>query len=551
MARLDRLVPVKEVAQIGACIGREFSDRLLGAVSGLGADKVHSALEQLVASELIWRSGSASDGTYAFKHALVQEAAYASLLNARRQQLHARIAGELEANWPEVVETQPELVAHHHANAGQFERAIDYLAVAGQKAIDRSANLEAVRVLRRAIELLAALPETTLRLERELELQTFLASPLMAVRVYSAPEVGQLYERSYQLSRSLGKSALMYPALAGIASFHVTRSELDKSLELSGEMLRMAEADGNQDAAMEAYRLRGMTRQWMGDLSGARLDFARVLALYDPAKHQGLAAVYGQDHRMSAHCWDAWSLLYLGYPDQAVAARQAALDAARATPHMFSRLYAPAVTMNVLQFIGDAGGMVKAADDLVGIAEEHGITAWTAWGHTGGGWAQAWLGDEATGLHQIETGLALLRAAEVGVLLPFHLGMAADVCMLLGRLDEAAAYLAEALDYVERDGQRWFAAEAYRMMGELALMQGKPADAEGFLARAIDVAQGQNAKGWELRAAVSFARLMKQKGRQQQALRVLQPLYEWFTEGFDTKDLREAKALLNELDGAS
>jgi predicted ATPase len=493
----------------------------------------------------------ASDGTYAFKHALVQEAAYASLLNARRQQLHARIAAELEAHWPEVVETQPELMAHHHANAGQVERAIDYLTVAGHSAIGRSANLEAVRVLRRAIELLTGLPETAQRLERELELQTSLAAPLMAVRVYSAPEVGQLYERSYLLSRSLGRPALMYPALAGIASFHVTRSELAKSLELSEEMLRTAEADGNQDAAMEAYRLRGMTRQWMGDLSGARLDFARVLALYDPSEHQGLAAVYGQDHRMSALCWDAWSLLYLGYPDQAVAARRAALDAAQATPHMFSRLYAPAVTMNVLQFIGDAAGMVEAADDLVGIAEEHGITAWAAWGNTGGGWARACLGDGSAGLRQIETGLALFRAAEVGVLLPFHLGMAADVCMLLGRLDEAAVYLAEVLDRVERGGQRWFSAEAYRMMGALAYAQGKPADAEGLIVRAIDVARAQNAKGWELRAAVSWARLMKQQGRKEQALRMLQPLYGWFTEGFETKDLREAKALLDELAGGA
>jgi len=547
MARLDRLVPVKEVAQIGACIGREFSERLLLSVSGMAPGKLQSALRQLVDSGLMWSSAGGADRIYTFKHALVQEAAYASLLNSRRQQLHARIAAEMEASWPEVVETQPELVGHHHACAGQIEQAVDYLATAGRRAVERSANIEAVRVLRRGIGLLAELPETPQRLERELALQTLLAAPLMAVRVYSAPEVGRLYERSYELARRLSKPGLMYPALAGIASFHVTRSELDKSLELAEEMLQMAEADGDQGAEMEAHRLLGMTRQWMGDFDGARRDFARVLSLYEPNAHQRLAAVYGQDHRMSALCWEAWSLLYLGYPDQAIAMRRGALDAAQATQHMFSRLYAPAVTMNVPQFIGDADGVIAAAEALVQAAEGHGFVAWAAWGHTSGGWARAQLGDAPAGMREIETGLALLRAAEVGVLMPFHLAMAAAVCMVLGRLDETVAYLAEVLDHVEQGGQRWFAAEGYRLKGVLALRQDNPMIAEALFAKAIDVARDQNAKGWELGASTSLSRLWQRQGKRKEAEDLLAPIYRWFTEGSDTKDLKEAKALLDEL----
>jgi class 3 adenylate cyclase/tetratricopeptide (TPR) repeat protein len=550
-ARLDRLGPFKEVAQTAACVGREFSERMLEAVTELTLDQVRTALEALVASGLVGRTTGDSDGSYSFRHALIQDAAHASLLNARRQQLHNRIAAELEAQWPEVVQTQPELMAHHHAGAGNVERAVEFMSVAGQNAIERSANLEAVRILRRAIDLLTALPETTQRLECELQLQTLLAAPLMAVRVYSAPEVGQLYERSYQLARRLEKSALMYPALAGVASFHVTRAELETSLNLSGEMLHLAEADGDKDATMEAHRLLGMTRQWMGDLSGGRQHLAKVLALYEASRAQSLATIYGQDHRMSALCWDAWSLLYLGYPDQAVAARRAALDAASATSHMFSRLYAPAVTMNVLQFIGDTESMIQAAGELVQTAEEHALTGWAAWGYTGGGWARACLGDPAAGMEQITKGLALFRAAEVTILQPFHLAMAADVCCTLHRPDEARHYLAQTLDQVERGGQRWFQAEAYRLMGALMSEQGMSAEAEELFGKALHVARSQNAKGWELRVAISYARLMQRQRRARNGERLLRPIYEWYTEGFDTKDLKEAKALLDELDPTS
>jgi class 3 adenylate cyclase/tetratricopeptide (TPR) repeat protein len=548
MARLDRLQSAKEVAQIAACIGREFSEALLAPLTGLHLQALRGVLERLVASELVWRTGEESGGTYTFKHALVQEAAYASLLNVSKQQLHVRIAAELEANWPEVVQAQPELVAHHYASGDEIERAIDYLSIAGKNAIERSANLEAVRVLRRAIELLSALPETTKRLERELQLQTALAVPLMAVRVYSAPEVGQLYERSYELSRRLGRSDLMYPALAGVASFHVTRSELDCSFEMAHEMLRMAQADANPEAAMEAHRLLGMTRQWMGDLRGARDDFAQVLALYDPSRHQVLATVYGQDHRMSALCWDAWSLLYLGYPDQALATRRAALDAAGHTSHMFSRGYALAVTMPVLHFVGDASGIIEAARSLLDTAQDHGFRAWAAWGYTCGGSAKAQLGDVAGGLRDIEAGLELFRAAQVGALLPFHLALAADVSMRMYRLDAARDYLAEVLDHVERGGQRWFAAEAYRMHGILMLAFGEPTKAERHFAQAVEVARSQGAKGWELRAAVSYARLLQGQRRSQAAAQLLRPLCDWYTEGFGMQGLMEAKAILEEVE---
>jgi len=547
MARLDRYVPVKEIAQLGAAIGREFSYELIEAVAPKTKSELDRALTQLTESGLAYRKGTPPDAVYTFKHALVQDAAYDSLLKSKRQELHGKIARVIEERFPDTKDTEPEVLAHHYTGAGQIDRAIEYLERAGKYAVDRSANTEAVRVLQRAIDLVNTLPETTQRFERELELQTALASPLMAVRVYSAPEVGQLYERAYHLSRRLKNSARMYPALAGIASFHVTRAELARSLQLSEEMLDMAEAERNEEAAMEAHRLCGMTRQWMGDLTAARRDFARVLALYDPVQHQALATVYGQDHRMSALCWEAWSLLYLGYPEKAISTRQAALAAATAVRHMYSRLYASSVTMNVLQFVGDAGELKVRAAELTGQAEEHGFPVWAAWGYIYGGWARARLGDPNGGLKQIDAGLELLRSAQVGILMPLHLGAAADILLLLGRLNEACEQLRQIIDHDARTGERWFSAEAHRLMGEVMVKRGHVPEAEKCFYVALQTARSQDAKGWELRTAISLSRLWQTQGRHSEAHELLAPIYDWFTEGFNTKDLKEAKARLDEL----
>jgi predicted ATPase len=547
MARLDRLAPVKEVAQVAAAIGREFSYELLAAVAPLDEAKLRDALDQLVASELVFRRGTPPDAVYTFKHALVQDAAYRSLLRSRRQQLHARIVRVLEERSPEMVGSAPELLARHLTEAGLTEKAIDYWRQAGQLAVARSTLAEAVAHLTRGLELLRTLPETPERARQELSLQLALGGPLIAARGYAAPETGAAFDRARELCEQLGDTAQQLAALYGLWAYHTVRAEYGTARRLAEQFLRLAEAE-DASALLVGHRLLGVTLFFLGELADGHTQLGRALALYEARRHRELAVRFGQNPRASSLVYLAWSRWLLGYPDQAARAVEEAVAYARELNHANTLAYALAWGATVHQFRRDAAAVQEHASAALALSEKQGLSMWLAYATVLRGWAPAER-NHPEGAARITRGLADLEATGAIFLRPHNLALLAETYAGCGQAEAGLRALGGALEAVERTGERWWEAEIHRLKGELLLARsaGNPTEAEAGFRQAIDVALRQSAKSLELRAATSLARLWHDQGRRAAARGVLAPVYGWFTEGFDTPDLKEAKALLSEL----
>jgi predicted ATPase len=546
MARLDRLAPVKEVAQTAAVIGREFSHELIAAVSPLAGAHLDDALNQLIASELIFRRGTPPEATYSFKHALVQDAAYQSLLKSRRQHLHARIAEVLEERFPEQAEAEPEVLGHHCTEAGLFERAVTCWHNAGQLAVRRSAMSEAIAQLQRGIELLPLLPEDRGRVLQELDLQVTLGLALLALKGVAAPQMGEAYARARELCRKVGETSQLFPALYGLFSFHLNRAELNAARDVAEELLRWARARKDTVAAVVAHRCAGTGRLFRGELMAATEDFERVLALYAPAQRYSEVL---HDPRVLATSQTAWTVLLRGYLDQGLVHSREALAAAQAS----ADAHTLATTMHqqnvVDQLRRDWQSVGDRAASLVALTDERGFAHWHATGTILRGWAVAAGGSIDDGIDAMRRGLAAKRATGAQLKVPYYLGLLASACASRNQHAEARALLDDALARVGRTGECWFEAELHRCRAEISLRspEADPTGAEICLRKALAVAQEQEAKLWELRAATSLARLWGERGERQKAHDLLAPVYDWFTEGFDTADLKDAKALLDEL----
>jgi TOMM system kinase/cyclase fusion protein len=558
MARLDRLAAVKGLAQLGATLGREFAYELLQAVAPWDEGTLQRGLHQLVAAEFLYQRGLPPQATYRFKHALIQDAAYQSLLRSTRQQHHQRIGQVLEARFPEVCETQPELLAHHYTEAGLNAQAISYWQRAGQRAVERSSNLEAIEHLTRGLNVLKTLPDTPERAQQELVVQTTLGPALMVTKGYSAPEMLQAYARARELCRLVGgETPQLFQVLRGLWYFYLQRVELRTARELGEQLLSLAQRVEDPALLLEAHYALGNTVNYLGEFSAAQAHFVQAIALYDLLQHRFHAFRYGQDPGVICRAYAAVTLWWLGYPDQALQRSHEALTLARELAHPFSLGFALYFAALLHQLRREWHLTHERAEAVIALIAEQGFALWGALGTFMRGWALAQRSHEPgagrgpaeEGMAQIQQGLAALRAIPAEVFRPYGLALLAEASAKVGQREAGLTLLAEALTLTNDKEERRWDAELYRLKGELLLARAAEHDmeAETCFQQALAVARRQEAKSWELRAAMSLSRLWQQQGKPAEARALLAPVYGWFTEGFDTADLQEAKALLEAL----
>jgi len=549
MARLDRLVTAKAVAQYAAVIGRQFAYDLLSTVSQLDEATLQRELGRLVEAEIVYQRGLPPHSTYVFKHALIQDAAYESLLKSTRQHYHQRIAQVLESQFAETAEAEPELLARHYTEAELNEQAIEYWYKAGQRAVERSAHVEAISHLRTGLAVLQTLPETLECLQREVDMLIALGASLLAIKGYAAPEVGETYTSARQLCQQLEDPQRFFPVLRGLWNYYNVRAEYQTAHTLGEQLLVLAQQV--QDAAMlvAAHRALGVTLFQQGAVNTAHTHCTQGMTLYEPQQHRAAAFLYGDDAGVICHRYAAWALWYLGYPDQGLARNQEAVILARQSAHPFSLGFALSGSAVFHQFRLEMQAVQEHAEAAMRLAKEQGFPYWMAFGAILRGWVLVCQGQTREGIEQMHQGLMDYHATGAEALRPYFLALLADVHGMLGEPEAGLAVLAEALTLEETTGERWCEPELYRLKGELLLQQSSDnhPEAESCFQQAIRIAQHQQAKSWELRAATSLARLWQQQGKRQEAYDLLAPIYGWFTEGFDTADLQEAKTLLEEL----
>jgi class 3 adenylate cyclase/predicted ATPase len=547
LARLDRLAPVREVAQIAAALGRQFSHELISAVAPMPSRQMDAALAQLVSAELIFRRGTPPDAEYTFKHALVRDAAYGTLLKVRRQELHARIAQVYEDCFPEQMEMQPELIAYHCMNAGLAEKAIDYWEKAGQRAVRRSATAEAVAHFTKALDLLADLPEGVQLHRHELALQLALAGALLVAKGWASPLTGDAYARARELCGKVGEAPQLVATLAGLFAFRMNRAELRAARQVASELLRLGEQ--HDDPKLYGHRAMGSSFLFQAEFTDALVHLQRALDTYDPIKHCP-PTVTPADNRVVCRSFVAWVLQFQGHLDEAAAQGRRALAEAYELAHPYTLAFALHASCLFRQVRGDGVTLGKRSAELVTLAADQGFPHLLATGTFFRGWAMPMVGgatDQA--IAEMQRGLAAKRATGAELKVPYYLGLMAGVAGRADR-DGAMSLLAEALARVDKTGECWFEAELHRLRGELLLAPSsgsEVADAEVSFQRALALAREQQARLWEVRAATSLAHLWRDQGRRTEARELLAPVYEWFTEGFDTPVLRDAKALLDQL----
>jgi predicted ATPase len=547
LARLDRLAPEKEIAQIGAALGREFSHELLAAVADRPEAELQAALDQLVAAELVYRRGTAPDVTYSFKHALVQDAAYGALLKSRRQQLHAKIGSTLEERFPKTIDTAPELLAQHFTQAGQAERGIAYWQAAAQHASERSAHQEAIAHLRKGIELLRELPETQKRNRLELPFQISLGSASVVIGGFAAAPAEEAYARARELARGLDEQAELFTATWGLWIVNQHRLRVKEGRALANELLAVAEPGADSGRQLQAHHAAWTTLPCVPELAACRHHAERGLALYDPVRHVAHKFQYGgHDPGVCGLTHLGLVEWLLGFPDEAVGHAREAVSLARNLEHGPSLAIALNFNSYVYRFRGEVAAARELSDEQVRLCVEQGIfPQHVAWGRFGGGWALARTGDVEAGLVAMREGLRGIEETNVRRLRAYNMAVFAEACIQAARFDEGRRALTDALDSPEC----WWEPEVHRLRGTLALaMQASASqEAEQNFHRALTIARAHQSRSLELRAATSLARLWAEQGKRTEAHDLLAPVYGWFTEGFDTADLKDAKALLDEL----
>jgi class 3 adenylate cyclase/predicted ATPase len=550
MARLDRLATVKDVAQLGATLGRSFSYELLQAVSPVQEPALQQALRRLVDAELVYQRGAPPDATYTFKHALIQEAAYHSLLKSRRQQFHQRIAQVLAERFPETAEVQPELLAHHCTEAGLVEEAIGYWQHAGQRAYERSANAESIAHLTRGLDVLQHLADGPERLRRELDLQESLGLTLMTAKGYAAPEVQQTYFRALDLCRRVGNPPQqLFAALWGLFWFHVLRAELQRGRELGEQLLSIARSAGDQALLLRAHNAVGQNFFYSGDLSAARHHLERAIAMYDSGLDRSDVFRYQVSHGVNCRAHAAWALWCLGYAAQARVRSDEALALAQRESHPSSLAYALGFAAVIDQLRHDGEAAQARAEAMIALSQEQRFPVWLAMATFRLGAALAEQGRLQEGIAKMRAGLDAWKSTGAELERPYRLSVLAKAHGQLGQTELALGLLAEALVAVSKSGEGFWEAELRRLKGELLLAQSHKDQlaAEECFQQARDVARRQQAKLLELRAVTSLSHLWQRQGKSEGARRILGGVHGWFTEGFDTRDLQEARALLDEL----
>jgi predicted ATPase len=552
MARLDRLGPAKEVAQIGSAIGREFSHTLLSAVARKPEMELGSALERLIATGLLFRQGVPPHASYLFKHALVQDAAYGTLLREQKRALHARIAETLEGQFADIAENQPEVLARHCTDAGLIEKAASLWGKAGQRSVARSAVAEAAAQLYRALDQIAALPSTPALRREQIELQVALITPLLHVKGYAAPETKAAVEQARLLidkAEALGEPPedrlLLFSVLFGSWLAALNAFDGDAVGKLATQFLSLAEKQGSTIPLVVGHRLTGISLAWTGDIAKGRAHYDQGIVLYDPAVHRPLATRFGQDPGVSILCHRSMALWLLGYPDAAIADAKQALQESRDIGQATTLLFALFFTSLTQIFCGNYAAAGMEHDELIALAGEIDSLYWKALCTPMQGCLFALTGNASNAVERINSGVAALRSAGTAFWMPLRSSYLGRAYAELGQFEDAWRSIREAINTIETTKETWFEAEANRIAGEIALQSPNPdaTKAQEYFERALTVSHKQQARSWKLRTAMSLALLWREQGKAKEARELLAPIYGWFTEGFETRDLKKAKAL--------
>jgi class 3 adenylate cyclase/predicted ATPase len=556
MARLDRLGTAKEVAQLAATIGREFSYDLLRTISPLDETKLTGALNRLnrlVDAELLDQHLLSLQRSYSFRHALIRDAAYESLLRSKRRQYHGQIAAALQESFPEIVNANPELVAVHYTDAGLVEKAILFWQRAGHKALERSANQEAIRHLTKGLELLSILPETPEHLQQELLLRATLGPAVMLAKGFASLEAQNVYNRARLLCQQVSDISLRLQVFWALWVSHVARGENGKARESAEECLRLAQAAQDSTLSLGAHHAIGVCLLTVGEFVQGFEHIKQGSGIYDRSQHSRQVRTYGQDNGVICLCYEAFCLWFLGYPDQALKRIRQALTLARELSHPTTTVTAANIASWVYQLFRDGQATLEQAEAAISLSTDREFEFWRAMAEIMRGWALTQQGMLENGIAHIRTGMSSFRSTGGEIMLPYFMYLLAEAYGRLGLAKEALLTLTEAQAAIDSSGERWWEAELQRLKGELILMQPDTLsslgteEAEACFQHALATARAQSAKSLELRAAISLSRLLRRQAKPGKARHILAAVYGWFTEGFDTTDLREAKELLEQL----
>ena len=553
MARLDRLVSAKELVQFCAILGREFSADMLMAILPRREEMLQEGLRQLVKSELLYQRGVFPRATYVFKHALIQEAAYQSMLKNTRRKYHQKIAEVLVEQFPESAAARPEIIAHHYTEAGLKMEAVSYWQRAGKRAVERFANAEAIAHLTKGLDLLKDLPKNPEHTRQELMLQLSLGPPLSWLRGFAAPEVEDTYSRALNLSQQAGGILPQFPALWGMWHFYVLRAEFHKAETLSEQLISFIQTEDDTVPLSDAYRARGETLLWTGEFSKARTYLEKGIVL-DDGRQQG--TYNAEDPGVACRFFSGIAQWFLGYPDQALRRSHDAVTMAQKLSHPLS-LSAAHHFKALLHLLRREGGpSIIHIEAAMAIAAEQAFGFFIAFDRVLRGWALAEQGESEEGVSQMLQGLTAYRATGAEALLPQWLAVLAATYGKLGQIQEGLDVLADAQNLADKNnGERYYIAELHRLKGKLLMQKIKDTvrdtavydEAEACFLQAIEVARQQDAKSLELRAAVSLSRLWQRQSKKADAFGLLSKIYNWFEEGFDTPDLKAAEVFLEEL----
>jgi class 3 adenylate cyclase/predicted ATPase len=545
MARLDRMAPVKEIGQIGAAIGREFSYSLMRELVGRDEPALKHALAKLEQAELVFRRGEPPEAIYSFKHALVRDAAYESLLKSRRQQLHGQIARTMKEKFPDLVVSQPEIVAHHFTEAGLVEPAIDSWLKAGNLALSRYPNV-AVGHLKQGLKQIPNIDDPMLRNRFELLLQTSLGNSLRATKGWSTDSVKHAYTRALELCRESGLDEHTFPAVFGLWTWNFVRAALGEAHALAEHLLNTA---GNVDDSVRkvlAHEALGFTLFAQGKFAAAHAELERSISLCDDSKAAAYLELSAQDPRVHVRLYDGMALWFLGYPDRALRICAEARHYADASQHPFSQAMERTISLRVHQFRGEAAIVASQVNTAIALCEEHEFGHYLAMALILRGWASAQQGEFDKGIAEIREGLEKERATGALLYESRTLGLLADACIKNERHGQALEFLHQAQSRLnEENSERFYAAEIYRLLGETYLRSNQDLDqAEHYFSKGLKVAREQKAKSLELKLCLSIYDLYEQRQNADKYRSELGEIYRFFSEGFDTTDLVRAKARL-------
>ncbi len=546
LARLDRLASAKNVAQIGAIIGREFTYKLIAAVAALPEYELQGALAQLVAAELIFQRGVPPEASYQFKHALVQEAAYSTLLRTERRRLHGAVARVLEERFGDLAATEPELLAHHLTEAGIVEAAIDYWHRAGELAISHAAYREAANHLKRGMDLIHLLPPAPTRDRKELDLHLLMVPTMRATRG-SALDTERVLARAHDLVAQTGTIAEQMTVLIGFWNLHWGRAEHRAAFEIAQRCMALATQHHHRKALGDANRMLGFSLVTMGKFAEARraLTTAIDLATFPGDELHELRQRGLGRGRHTVFSYLARALWLLGYPQQAIAASAQSVCGARSEGSAVEVAVGLTGEMLIGVFGGDSQRLATQVDELVAYSAEHNLINYEQWGRFCQGTILAARGNLQEGITIMRSAMASAEGMDAQVFRPMQFGLLATAYSQLGQPEVGLDLLDHALQAARKTEELFFEAELCRRQAELLLGVGKKDEAESSLHTSLAIARNQEARWWELRSAVTLAEHWQREGRLAEARDLLSQVLSWFTEGFDLADLSKARALLN------